>query len=118
MKIPCQTNAVTILENFVRNYATSLISTKNPDRSRASHRTNSTSSNTSSNAGAEGTGAGVMLSLCKEVIDGLRVSLDFLLELVLLYPEERPQYQNLKSKIDDTQSDSATVSKEGTKADQ
>lgn len=90
---------VNILESFVRNYATSLTSTKNPEKTRASHRTNSTSSNTSSNAG-EGASAGVMLSLCKEVVDGLRISLDFLFDLILLYPEERAQYTHLKNTWD------------------
>ena len=87
---------VAILEGFVRHYLVSLTSTKNPDRTRASQRTNSTSSNASSNGGGEATSASVLLSLCKEVVDGLRVSLDCLTEMILLYPEERPQYEFLK----------------------
>lgn len=97
LKLPSQTSVVAILEGFVSNYMSSLTSTKNPDRTRASHRTNSTSSNTSSNAGGEATSPSVLLSLCKEVVDGLRVSFDCLLDLTLLYPEERPQYQFLKA---------------------
>jgi len=91
VKTPCQPNVVTILEGFFRQFVTSLTSNKNPEKSRAANRANSTSSTTSSNAGDTGNSCGNIthITLCKEVIDGLRVSFDFLLDMLLLYAEER-----------------------------
>ena len=40
------------------------------------------------------------MSLCKEFLDGIRVSFDFLIEQILLYPEERLQFNQIKSKLE------------------
>lgn len=96
LKLPCPTNIIAVLDGFLRHYALTLTS-RNPEKTRASQRTNSTSSNTSSNAGESITIA-TQMSLCKEVIDGIRVSFDFLLSGSLLYAEERLQYEQLKAK--------------------
>lgn len=70
LKLPCHVSVTTILDGFLRHYASTLTS-KNSEKTRVSQRTNSTSSNTSSNAGDSATIA-TQLTLCKEVIDGLR----------------------------------------------
>ncbi|XP_057375716.1 male-specific lethal 3 homolog isoform X1 [Daphnia carinata] len=98
VKLPCHVSVATILDGFLRHYATT-VTTKNPEKSRVSQRTNSTSSNTSSNAGDFATTA-TQLTLCKEFLDGLRVSFDFLVGTLLLYAEERPQYEQIKAKQD------------------
>nr|CAH0110377.1 unnamed protein product [Daphnia galeata] len=98
LKLPCHVSVTTILDGFLRHYATTLAN-KNSERTRVSQRTNSTSSNTSSNAGDSATTA-TQLTLCKEVIDGLRVSFDFLIGSILLYAEERQQYEQIKNKSD------------------
>lgn len=98
LKLPCHVSITTILEGFLRHYASTLAN-KNPEKTRASQRTNSTSSNTSSNAG-DSTTTATQLCLCKEIIDGIRVSFDFLLGGSLLYAEERSQYEQLKVKPD------------------
>ena len=85
---------MTILESFVRHYACTLAANKNPDRTRAAQRSNSLSSNSSSNAG-EAANSSSLLSLCKEVVDGLRISFDFLIDLLLLYPEERTKHEQI-----------------------
>ena len=112
MKIPCEPNVVTILEGFVRQYACSLTTNRSPEKSRAAHRTNSTCSNTSSSAGdaANHSGSITSVALCKEVVDGLRVSFDALLDLFLLYPEERSQYQTAKRKPSDYSTESSDYS--------
>lgn len=99
IKLPCTPNVVTILELFVRHYACTLTANKNPDRTRAAQRTNSTSSNTSSNAGEAANSSG-QLALCKEVVDGLRISFDFLIDLQLLYAEERVQHEQIMKKTE------------------
>ncbi|XP_032785317.1 male-specific lethal 3 homolog isoform X2 [Daphnia magna] len=98
VKLPCHVSVATILDGFLRHYATT-VTTKNPEKTRVSQRTNSTSSNTSSNAGDFATTA-TQLTLCKEFLDGLRVSFDFLVGTLLLYAEERPQYEQIKAKQD------------------
>ncbi|XP_046648959.1 male-specific lethal 3 homolog [Daphnia pulicaria] len=98
LKLPCHVSVTTVLDGFLRHYASTLTS-KNSEKTRVSQRTNSTSSNTSSNAGDSATIA-TQLTLCKEVIDGLRVSFDFLIGSILLYAEERPQYEQMKNKHD------------------
>lgn len=82
------------MDGFLRHFVSTLTS-KHPEKTRASTRTNSTSSNTSSNAG-DAASAVTQLGLCKEVIDGIRVSFDFLLATNLLYAEERPQLEQIK----------------------
>ena len=99
IKLPCTPNVVTILEEFVRHYACTLAANKNPDRTRAAQRTNSTSSNTSSNAGEVANSSG-QLALCKEFVDGLRISFDFLVDLQLLYGEERLQHEYILNKTE------------------
>lgn len=98
IKLPCHTTVTTVLEGFLRYYA-SILTNKGVERTRVSQRTNSTSSTTSSNAG-ETTSTATQMSLCKEFLDGIRVSFDFLIEQILLYPEERLQFNQIKSKLE------------------
>ena len=99
MNLPCEPNIVTLLEGFVRNFACNLVC-KTPEKPRA-HRS-STCSNHSQSGAETGTSISISnsLALCKEVIDGLRVSFDFLLPLTLLYDPEKPQYEQLKNSGD------------------
>lgn len=38
------------------------------------------------------------IELCKQVADGLRLSFDFGLPLILLYDEEKPQFESLQDR--------------------
>lgn len=106
VRTPCEPNVVSILEGFLRHFTCSLTSSKGPEKTRASNRANSTSSNTSSNAGDTSCGNVTNITLCKEVIDGLRVSFDFLFSVILLYPEERIHYHPIKRKSTPKESNS------------
>jgi len=91
IQTPCEPNVVTLLEGFFRQFVSSLTSSKNPEKTRVANRANSTSSTTSSNAGDTGNSCGNItnITLCKEVVDGLRVMFDFFLDAILIYTEER-----------------------------
>ena len=39
------------------------------------------------------------ISLCKELVDGLRIAFDFTLPLILLYRAERGQYEHIMKTI-------------------
>lgn len=94
--MPTKQNVVSILEGFVRYFAHSLVQ-KHPTKSRVTHRANSCSSASGSTAGELVT-TGTQMNLCKEYADGIRITFDFLLDVMLLYPEERPQFEELKEK--------------------
>ena len=96
VKLPCELNIVALLEGFVHNFACNL-ACKTPEKPRA-HR-----SSTCSNVSAGGESANAVqssslthsMTLCKQIVDGIRVSFDFHLPLTLLYNEERPQYEKM-----------------------
>lgn len=103
LKLPCKRNVASVLEGFVRYYAHSLVQ-KHTARSRVAHRANSSSSTSGSNTGELVT-TGTQMNLCKEYADGIRVTFDFLLAVMLLYPEERSQFSQLKEKNESCKSE-------------
>ncbi|XP_074650611.1 MSL complex subunit 3-like isoform X1 [Tubulanus polymorphus] len=78
--LPQQNNVITILESYAKDYAINTI-VSTGDRGRL-HRENNQQTQRN-------------ITLCNEVMDGLRILFDFLLPTNLLYNPERPQYENI-----------------------
>ncbi|KAM4796802.1 MSL complex subunit 3 isoform 2-T2 [Rhinophrynus dorsalis] len=90
VKLPCQTNIITILESYVKHFAINAAFSAN-ERFRHSQ----TSSNVNMNLHYIPPEKNV--ELCKEMVDGLRITFDFTLPLILLYPYEQAQYKKVTS---------------------
>uniref|UniRef100_A0A3B4UFB8 FERM and PDZ domain containing 4 n=1 Tax=Seriola dumerili TaxID=41447 RepID=A0A3B4UFB8_SERDU len=71
--VPCQTNVVHILESYVKHFAINKAFMAN-ERYRRQHE-----------------------ELCKEMVDGLRITFDFTLPMILLYPCEQAQFKKVSS---------------------
>ncbi|XP_069827118.1 MSL complex subunit 3 [Dendropsophus ebraccatus] len=90
VKLPCQTNIITILESYVKHFAINAAFSANE---RIRH--HQTTSNVNMNLHYVPPEKNV--ELCKEMVDGLRITFDFTLPLILLYPYEQAQYKKVIS---------------------
>ncbi|XP_037676664.1 LOW QUALITY PROTEIN: male-specific lethal 3 homolog [Choloepus didactylus] len=88
VKLPCQTNIITILESYVKHFAISADFSANK-RPRHHHTMPHT------NINVHYIPAEKNVDLCKEMVDGLRITFDYSLPLVLLYPYEQAQYRKV-----------------------
>lgn len=83
ISLPCSPNIVELLEGYVRNFGMNLVCS--PDRK--------TVPQMPAVPAVEKN-----LNLCKEVMDGIRIYFDLMLPLILLYSQERSQYEAEKKK--------------------
>uniref|UniRef100_A0A8C5LXR4 MSL complex subunit 3 n=1 Tax=Leptobrachium leishanense TaxID=445787 RepID=A0A8C5LXR4_9ANUR len=90
VKLPCQTNLITILESYVKHFAINAAFSANER-----FRHHQTSSNVNMNLHYVPPEKNV--ELCKEMVDGLRITFDFTLPLILLYPYEQAQFKKVTS---------------------
>lgn len=90
VKLPCQTNIITILESYVKHFAINAAFSAN-ERPRHHHAMAQASMN------ANYIPAEKNVDLCKEMVDGLRITFDYTLPLLLLYPYEQVQYKKVTS---------------------
>lgn len=79
VRLPCQTNVGAILECYVRHFSASALVSgdRRPQPQRAAPERS--------------------VGLCREMADGLRITFDHALPLVLLYPQEQAQYEMVTS---------------------
>ncbi|XP_008833992.1 male-specific lethal 3 homolog [Nannospalax galili] len=86
LKLPCQTNIRAILESYVRHFAINVAISANerPHQQQAM-------------VHAPCIPAEKNVDLCKEMVDGLRITFDYTLPLLLLYPQEQAQYKKVAS---------------------
>uniref|UniRef100_A0A8C4XAB5 MSL complex subunit 3 n=1 Tax=Erpetoichthys calabaricus TaxID=27687 RepID=A0A8C4XAB5_ERPCA len=90
VKLPCQMNIVNILESYVKHFAINAAFSAN-ERCRH-HQTTSQMSFSAHYVPPEKN-----VELCKEMVDGLRITFDFTLPLILLYPFEQSQFKKVNS---------------------
>lgn len=90
VKLPCQTNIITILESYVKHFAINAAFSAH-ERPRHHHAVPHTNMN------VHYIPAEKNVDLCKEMVDGLRITFDYTLPLVLLYPYEQVQYKKVTS---------------------
>lgn len=91
LKLPADPNIVTILEGYVKNCAVNQlcgIGEKPQRRYRYHHYQN--------NKGRDLERACRSLNICKEVADGVRIYFDFTLSDLLLYNQEREQFEHFR----------------------
>uniref|UniRef100_A0A3B5MVC4 MSL complex subunit 3 n=1 Tax=Xiphophorus couchianus TaxID=32473 RepID=A0A3B5MVC4_9TELE len=74
--VPCQTNVVHILESYVKHFTINKAFMANERYRRQQNTTE---------------------ELCKEMVDGLRITFDFTLPMILLYPCEQAQFKKVTS---------------------
>nr|XP_055147018.1 putative male-specific lethal-3 protein-like 2 [Symphalangus syndactylus] len=88
VQLPCHTNIITILESYVKHFAISAAFSANerPRHHRAMPH---------ANMNMPYIPAEKNVDLCKEMVDGLRITFDYTLPLVLLYPYEQAQYKKV-----------------------
>uniref|UniRef100_A0A3P9L927 MSL complex subunit 3 n=1 Tax=Oryzias latipes TaxID=8090 RepID=A0A3P9L927_ORYLA len=87
--VPCQTNVVHILESYVKHFAINKAFMANERYRRQQSATQSSS--------PQPTPPEKRLELCKEMVDGLRITFDFTLPMILLYPSEQAQFKKVSS---------------------
>ncbi|XP_068124453.1 MSL complex subunit 3 isoform X2 [Hyperolius riggenbachi] len=90
VKLPCQTNIITILESYVKHFAINAAFSAN-ERIRHPQTTSNVNMNIHYIPPEKN------VELCKEMVDGLRITFDFTLPLILLYPYEQAQYKKVIS---------------------
>ncbi|XP_042546775.1 male-specific lethal 3 homolog [Dipodomys spectabilis] len=90
VRLPCHTNVLTILESYVKHFAINIASATS-DRPRHHHAVGPAPD------GAPDIPVEKNIDLCKEMVDGLRITFDAMLPLVLLYPYEQAQYRRTTS---------------------
>ncbi|XP_065436737.1 MSL complex subunit 3 isoform X7 [Chrysemys picta bellii] len=90
VKLPCQRNIITILESYVKNFAINAAFSAN-ERSRHHQMTSHVNMNLHYIPPEKN------VELCKEMVDGLRITFDFILPLILLYPYEQAQFKKVTS---------------------
>ncbi|XP_064413579.1 male-specific lethal 3 homolog isoform X2 [Latimeria chalumnae] len=90
VKLPCQTNLITILESYVKHFAINAAFSAN-ERSRHHQTTPLVNMNPYYIPPEKN------VELCKEMVDGLRITFDFTLPLILLYPYEHAQFKKVTS---------------------
>ncbi|XP_077368549.1 MSL complex subunit 3-like isoform X2 [Festucalex cinctus] len=89
--VPCQTNVVQILESYVKHFAINKAILAN-ERYRRQQQQNTTQSSSPQPIPPEKNE-----ELCKEMVDGLRITFDFTLPMILLYPCEQAQFKKVSS---------------------
>uniref|UniRef100_A0A3Q3DZL0 MSL complex subunit 3 n=1 Tax=Hippocampus comes TaxID=109280 RepID=A0A3Q3DZL0_HIPCM len=89
--VPCQTNVVQILESYVKHFAINKAFMAN-ERYRRQQQQNTTQSSSPQPIPPEKNE-----ELCKEMVDGLRITFDFTLPMILLYPCEQAQFKKVSS---------------------
>ncbi|TKS66303.1 Male-specific lethal 3 -like protein [Collichthys lucidus] len=87
--VPCQTNVVHILESYVKHFAINKAFMANERYRRQQNTTQSSSPQPVPPEKSE--------ELCKEMVDGLRITFDFTLPMILLYPCEQAQFKKVSS---------------------
>ncbi|PWA32278.1 hypothetical protein CCH79_00013215 [Gambusia affinis] len=87
--VPCQTNVVHILESYVKHFTINKAFMANERYRRQQNTTQSSSPQTIPPERSE--------ELCKEMVDGLRITFDFTLPMILLYPCEQAQFKKVTS---------------------
>ncbi|XP_039550736.1 male-specific lethal 3 homolog isoform X2 [Pimephales promelas] len=90
VKLPCLTNVVNILESYVKHFTLNAAFSANE---RYRHPQSSTQTNMSLHYMPPERNE----ELCKEMVDGLRITFDFTLPLILLYPNEQAQFKKISS---------------------
>ncbi|XP_069746080.1 MSL complex subunit 3-like isoform X3 [Narcine bancroftii] len=90
VKLPCQTNIINILESYVKHFAINAAFSAN-ERSRH-HQSNSQIPMNPHYIPPEKN-----VELCKEMVDGLRITFDFTLPMILLYQYEHAQFKKITS---------------------
>ncbi|XP_015419450.1 PREDICTED: male-specific lethal 3 homolog [Myotis davidii] len=90
VKLPCQTNIITILESYVKHFAINAAFSAT-ERPRHHHAMAQASMNVNYIPAEKN------VDLCKEMVDGLRITFDYTLPLLLLYPYEQVQYKKVTS---------------------
>lgn len=94
VKLPAALSVITILENFVKYYAIKQIT--GPQETPKPKRRNSIMSKKESKM-FDIKQIEINIDLCKEVADGLRIYLNFILKDFLLYPQEKDQIGEILS---------------------
>ncbi|XP_075907393.1 MSL complex subunit 3B-like isoform X3 [Nelusetta ayraudi] len=87
--VPCQTNVVHILESYVKHFAINKAFMANERYRRQQSSTQGSSPQPVPPDKSE--------DLCKEMVDGLRITFDFTLPMILLYPCEQAQFKKVSS---------------------
>uniref|UniRef100_A0A8D0AUZ0 MSL complex subunit 3 n=1 Tax=Sander lucioperca TaxID=283035 RepID=A0A8D0AUZ0_SANLU len=87
--VPCQMNVVHILESYVKHFAINKAFMAN-ERYRRQQ-------NTTQNSSPQPVPPEKSEELCKEMVDGLRITFDFTLPMILLYPSEQAQFKKVSS---------------------
>ncbi|XP_015217264.1 MSL complex subunit 3 isoform X1 [Lepisosteus oculatus] len=90
VKLPCQMNIVSILESYVKHFTINAAFSAN-ERSR--HHQTATQMNLNPHYVPPEKNE----ELCKEMVDGLRITFDFTLPMILLYPYEHAQFKKVSS---------------------
>ncbi|XP_057567527.1 male-specific lethal 3 homolog [Hippopotamus amphibius kiboko] len=90
VKLPCQTNIITILESYVKHFAINA-GFSAEEKPRHHH------TMPHANMNVRYIPAEKNVDLCKEMVDGLRITFDYTLPLVLLHPYEQVQYKKVTS---------------------
>uniref|UniRef100_A0A8C1W2B1 MSL complex subunit 3 n=1 Tax=Cyprinus carpio TaxID=7962 RepID=A0A8C1W2B1_CYPCA len=90
VKLPCLTNVVNILESYVKHFTLNAAFSTNE---RCRHPQSSMQTNMSPHYMPPERNE----ELCKEMVDGLRITFDFTLPLILLYPNEQAQFKKVSS---------------------
>ncbi|XP_062936059.1 male-specific lethal 3 homolog [Cynocephalus volans] len=90
VRLPCRTNIITILQSYVKHFAVSVAFSAN-ESPRPHHAT------MHPHMTVRYIPAEKNVHLCKEMVDGLRITFDHTLPLVLLYPQEQAQYRKVTS---------------------
>ncbi|KAG8212649.1 hypothetical protein J437_LFUL018872 [Ladona fulva] len=97
VKLPASPNAVQILENFMKQYALNQIfpATMSPDKRKSQPRSkhHHHSNGHKSCRPRDFSKTVRSLNLCKEVVDGIRIYFDHTLSGLLLYAQEKEQYE-------------------------
>ncbi|XP_072288350.1 MSL complex subunit 3-like isoform X2 [Eucyclogobius newberryi] len=106
--VPCQTNVVHILESYVKHFAINKAFMAN-ERYRRQQASQTSAPQPVSPEKSE--------DLCKEMVDGLRITFDFTLPMILLYPCEQAQFKKVSSSrlfiaINDDSPSSSNVQRE------
>ncbi|KAM3857019.1 MSL complex subunit 3-like [Diretmus argenteus] len=88
--VPCQTNVVHILESYVKHFAINkaFLANERHRRHQSPGQNNLSPQQVCPEKNEE---------LCKEMVDGLRITFDFTLPMILLYPCEQAQFKKVIS---------------------
>ncbi|XP_077471619.1 MSL complex subunit 3B-like isoform X3 [Stigmatopora argus] len=92
--VPCRTNVVQILESYVKHFAINkaFMANERYRRQQQQQQQNTTQSTSPQPIPPEKNE-----DLCKEMVDGLRITFDFTLPMILLYPCEQAQFKKVSS---------------------